>query len=118
MLGSTYQRYDNQVSPCRNFVYSSALSKGITGKLLRCKLQAKINLETIRSNPIQQKTVKPKAVEPNTTENELRWLVQLKEAGECRYSARAECSEDRVSIGALWQTQESESKKQTNIVML
>lgn len=56
--------------------------KGITGKLLRCKLRAKINLETIRFSSIQQKTVKPKAVEPNTSENELCGSVQPGEAAE------------------------------------
>jgi len=48
--------------------------------------------------------------------------VRLAEADEgmlppSRYSARAGCLEDEVHIGALWQTPESESEKQTNIVM-
>lgn len=67
--------------------------KGITGKLLRCKLRAKINLETIRFSSIQQKTVKPKAAEPNTSENELCRSEQPGEADE-------RCSAERCHIRA------------------
>lgn len=95
--------------------------KGITGKLLRCKLRAKINLETIRFNSIQQKTLKPRAVEPNTRKNEL-WRAARPRQGAGRADAARSRSRavGRSSLhrGPLANTRIGERKNKQTLLCL